>query len=169
MEYKKRLISHFILFVFTAFTLTSCWRVTVEDLEMAEMEKISNYLKDNPSLNFTIKESGLYYLETVTGTGPAPVNHDTAYIFYTAKLLDETVLETNADTDDTLIFPVGENYLIKGLEEGVTYMREGGKALFLLPSKLAYGSSGNYYTIGGYTPLLFDVELVRVKPGPGKK
>jgi FKBP-type peptidyl-prolyl cis-trans isomerase len=46
-------------------------------------------------------------------------------------------------------------------------MQEGGKASFLIPSKLAYGSSG-YYTIGGYTPLLYDVELLLVKPGPGK-
>jgi FKBP-type peptidyl-prolyl cis-trans isomerase len=41
-------------------------------------------------------------------------------------------------------------------------MREGGKALFLMPSKLAYGSAG-YYSIPGYTPLLFEVDLVKVK------
>ncbi|HBE43065.1 MAG TPA: hypothetical protein DDW27_18040 [Bacteroidales bacterium] len=48
-------------------------------------------------------------------------------------------------------------------------MRGGGKALFLVPSRLAYGPTGNYYTIPGFTPLLFNVELVRVKQGPGKK
>jgi FKBP-type peptidyl-prolyl cis-trans isomerase len=48
-------------------------------------------------------------------------------------------------------------------------MRAGGKALLLIPSKLAYGSTGDYYYVGGYTPLLIDVALVRVKPGSGKK
>jgi len=46
-------------------------------------------------------------------------------------------------------------------------MDEGGKATLLIPSKLAYGTSG-YYTIPGYTPLLYDVQLVKVIPGPGK-
>jgi FKBP-type peptidyl-prolyl cis-trans isomerase len=41
-------------------------------------------------------------------------------------------------------------------------MREGRKALFLMPSKLAYGSAG-YYGIPGYTPLLFEVVLVKAK------
>ena len=45
-------------------------------------------------------------------------------------------------------------------------MIEGGQAKFLVPSKLAYGSTGNYYgTIPPYTPLVFDVNLVRVKEG----
>ena len=57
--------------------------------------------------------------------------------------------------------------LIAGFDEGITYMKEGGKATFLIPSKLAYGTSG-YYTIPGYTPLLYDVQLVKVIPGPGK-
>jgi hypothetical protein len=43
-----------------------------------------------------------------------------------------------------------------------TYMREGGKALFLMPSKLAYRSAG-YYSIPGYTSLLFEVDLVKMK------
>ena len=44
-------------------------------------------------------------------------------------------------------------------------MKEGGKATILIPSSLAYGTQG-YYTIPGYTPLLYDVELVKVVAGP---
>ncbi len=62
---------------------------------------------------------------------------------------------------------VAEGYLIAGFDEGILYMKEGGKARFLIPSSLAYGPGG-YYTIPGYTPLLFDVELVKVAPGPSK-
>jgi hypothetical protein len=46
-------------------------------------------------------------------------------------------------------------------------MKEGGSATFLIPSKLAYGTQG-YYTIPGYTPLLYDVQLVKVIPGPSQ-
>jgi FKBP-type peptidyl-prolyl cis-trans isomerase len=37
----------------------------------------------------------------------------------------------------------------------------------LIPSALGYGSYG-YYSIPGYTPLLFTVQLLQVK-GPGSK
>jgi peptidylprolyl isomerase len=97
------------------------------------------------------------------------VSQDTVYLYYTVKLLDGTELYSNVDTDDTLKFVVNEGYVIKGLDEGITYMKEGGQSLLLIPSKLAYGASGDYYYIGGYTPLLFEIELLRVKQGSGSK
>ena len=135
--------------------------------EKEEAAKIENYLNSNKNLNFELKPSGLYYLEVEAGTGRTPVAHDTAYVKYTGKLLDGTVFDTNVGKVDSLIFPVAEGWLIYGFDEGITFMREGGKAMFLIPSKLAYGPSG-YYIIEGYTPLLYDIELVKVKPGPVK-
>ncbi|MGA2405559.1 MAG: FKBP-type peptidyl-prolyl cis-trans isomerase [Bacteroidales bacterium] len=137
--------------------------------EKAEKEEIQNFLNSNDTLNYELKPSGLYYLEVLTGTGRTPVMHDTAYIFFTGMFLNGNVFYTNVGTTDTLIFPVAEGFLIYGFDEGITYMKAGGKASLLVPSKLAFGSSGDYTgTIGGYTPLLYDVDLVRVKPGPGK-
>jgi FKBP-type peptidyl-prolyl cis-trans isomerase FkpA len=138
--------------------------------EKEESASIQDYLLRNSTLNFVLKPSGLYYLEVEAGAGPAPVTHDTAYIIYTAKFLNGTVFDTNIGTTktDTLIRPVNEGLLISGFDEGLTYMKEGGKATFLIPSILAYGSVGSYPYIQGYTPLLLDVELVKVKAGPGK-
>ena len=96
-----------------------------------------------------------------------PVAHDTAYIMYTGKFLDNSVFGTNIGTTDTLISPVDEGLLILGFDEGITYMAEGGKSTLLFPSDLGYGTYGSY-PISGYTPLLFEVELIRVVPGPGK-
>ena len=130
---------------------------------LADQEKleIQNYRNDNPTLSFQLKPSGLYYLDLIIGTGPVPVAHDTAYVQYTGKFLNGNVFDTNIGGAD-LVFPVVEGWLISGFDEGITYMREGGKAVFLMPSKLAYGSAG-YYSIPGYTPLLFEVNLVKVK------
>jgi len=47
-------------------------------------------------------------------------------------------------------------------------MREGGRALFLIPSKLVYGATG-VTSIPGYTPLLCYASLVRIKQGPEKR
>lgn len=134
-----------------------------------ETSKIEEYLASNSNLNFDLKTSGLYYLELEPGNGLPANAHDTAYVFYTVSLLNGTELDSNVGTVDTLIFPVNEGYLISGFDEGVTYMKVGGKAKFLVPSSLAYGTTGDYYgTIAGYTPLLFDVILSRVKQGPGE-
>lgn len=168
MKLKNKIMYYVIFPVSIIISLTSCLKSTKE-LEQEEAAKIQNYLIANPSLNFDLKESGLYYLEVETGTGLPANTHDTAYVLYTAKFLDGTELDSNVGTDDTLIFPVDEGYIISGFDEGVTYMREGGEALFLIPSKLAYGSTGDYYSIPGYTPLLFNVWLVRIKQGPGRK
>jgi FKBP-type peptidyl-prolyl cis-trans isomerase len=86
---------------------------------------------------------------------------------YTAKFLNGNIIDTNVGTSDTLIFPVAENYLIQGFDEAITYMKEEGKALLLIPSSLAYGTTG-YFSIPGYTPLLFEVYLTRIVKGPGK-
>jgi len=136
--------------------------------EKAESESISNYLNTNSADTFKLETSGLYYHEVLAGTGLAPVAHDTAYVLYTGKYLNGNIFDTNTNTGGKiLVFPVAEGFLIAGFDEGITYMKAGGKATFLIPSNLAYGSQG-YYSIAGYTPLLYEVELVKVAPGPAK-
>ena len=133
-----------------------------------EESTIQSYLNLNPSLVFEKQASGLYYLSERAGTGITPVLHDTAYIKYTGKFIDGTVFDSNVSIPDSLIIPVGEGWLIQGIDEGLTLMKKGGKALLLIPSSLAYGASG-YYIIAGYTPLLFEIELLKVKQGPGAR
>jgi FKBP-type peptidyl-prolyl cis-trans isomerase len=152
----------------TAILIVSLWSCDPsKKLEKEENAKIQEYLGNNSMLNFVHKTSGLYYLEVLAGTGIIPADHDTAYVKYTGKFLDGTVFDTNVGTTDTLIFPVNEGWIIAGIDEGVSYMASGGKAIFLVPSNLGFGASGNYF-INGYTPLLFDIELIKVKPGSTK-
>jgi FKBP-type peptidyl-prolyl cis-trans isomerase len=151
------------------FCLVSCKEDTKE-LEQKEANAIQSYLNHNPDINFELKESGLYYNEKNAGTGLPANSHDTAFVMYTMKKLDGTQLYTNVGTTDTLYMVVNEGSMIIGFNEGITYMKVGGNSTFLLPSKLAYGTTGNYDgTIRGYTPLVFDVFLARIKPGPGSK
>jgi len=139
------------------------------EFEEAEQLKIQEYLERNSSLNFEKKPSGLYYLEQVTGTGLLPVKFDTAYVRYTGKFLDGRIFDTNVTASKPLEVLIGSQGVIPGFGEGLSYMKQGGKSLFLIPSSLGYGTTGNYYGgIGGYTPLLFEVQLVLLKRGKGK-
>ena len=40
--------------------------------EKAETESIANYLSSNNTDTFKLETSGLYYMNVLTGTGPAP-------------------------------------------------------------------------------------------------
>lgn len=133
--------------------------------EKAERESIQNYLNSNSDLNFELKPSGLYYLEVLKGTGISPVVNDSAFVRYTLMYLDGTVLYSNLTEAKPYGFIIGEN--IYGFDEGVLLMAVGGKAKLLIPSKLAFGSQGSY-VIPGYTPILYDVELLNVIPYTGK-
>jgi FKBP-type peptidyl-prolyl cis-trans isomerase len=83
--------------------------------------------------------------------------------------MDYFVFSTNmVDTVPPYWFIVGKNGIINGLDEGVRYMKLWGKTRFLTPSNLAYGPAGLPPVIPGFIPLLWDVELVSVRPGPGK-
>jgi FKBP-type peptidyl-prolyl cis-trans isomerase FkpA len=164
---KNKISASLLLFcVIIIFTLVSC--DPTKKYEKEERSVIDHYLAQNPTLNFELKKSGLYFLDVTVGTGIVPKTSDTVYIKYTGKFLDGTVFDTNVGKSDTLVYPAFEGYLIYGFEEGVSFMKEGGKSLLLLPSSLAYGPSG-YGAINGYTPLLFDIELVKVKKGPNAK
>lgn len=152
-------------------TLVSC--NPSKKYEDEEKASIQNYLSQNSDKNFVLKPSGLYYLDVITGTGDIARKHDTAYVKYTGMFLDGTVYDSNSEIygiTDTLIFPVDEGWKITGFDEGITYMRVGGSATLLIPSSLAYGAAGFYPYIPGYSPLLLDIQLVKVKLGlgPGK-
>lgn len=167
MMKKNSITSILIISTVLAFTLISC-DPSKKYVEQEE-DQIQDYLKSNPNLSFEQKPSGLYYVTIQQGTGIIPVKHDTAYLKYTGRFLNGNIFDTNISETkvDTFIVPVDEGWLIQGFDEGLTYMKVGEKAQLLIPSKLAYGPTG-YMIIGGYTPLLFDLELIKVKRGSVK-
>lgn len=162
---KNSLISLLLLAALLIMSLGSC--DPGKKYEKNEEVIIQRYLGNNPNLSFELQPSGLYYLPVKVGTGIMPVKDDIAYIKYSGKLLDGTEFDTNIGKTDTLSFQIGSRWVIEGIEEGVTLMNVGGKAMFLIPSKLAWGPAG-YYMIYGYTPVLFDIELVKVTRASGK-
>ncbi len=166
MNRQLRTAGNILIITIIAMAFSSCFDRRAKELEKQEEETIQSYLQQSP-YTFEQKTSGLYYYEHVTGTGQALQAHDTAYVMYSLKFLNGYQLATTIGTTDTLIFPVLEGWTIPGFDEGVSYMKQGGESVLLIPSKLAYGYAGSYTgTIPGYTPLLFDIFLVKVKADP---
>jgi peptidylprolyl isomerase len=159
----KNVVNGVLILGFVMVLVSSC--DLTKKYEKEEKEEIRNYLNQHPELSFVLKESGLYYLDVTVGTGEQLVTKDTAFVIYTGYFLDGTKFDTNVG-GDLFAFPAGEGFVIPGFDEGVMYMREGGTAKFLVPSFLGYGNSGYY--MSAYTPLLFEVKLDSIAPGPGK-
>ena len=107
------------------------------------------------------KPSGLYILEHHTTNNVKAEYGDTISVYYTVT--DTTNLKLDSNTEGKPFeFILGDDGLIAGWTEGLSYMREGERMKILLPSKIAYGEAG-YGAIAPYTPLIFDLQLVKVK------
>ena len=136
--------------------------------EKQERSQIAAYIKTLGDTVYSKKTSGLYYIELRAGTGRMPVAKDTVFFRYTGMFVDRVVFDSNITASAPYGAVLGNYEIIPGLDEGFQYMKEGGKARFLLPSNLAYGAAGIWNIIPGYSPLLFEIELISVHPGPGK-
>lgn len=76
--------------------------------------------------------------------------------------------ETNTDPKgDTTLLEVsvggGGRPMIEGIQEGITYFGKGGKGKIIIPAFLGYGEQASG-PIPGFSNLIFDVEVVDVKP-----
>ena len=76
---------------------------------------------------------------------------------YRGTLIDGTEFDANND----ITFPL--NRVIPGWTEGMKLVGEGGKITLVIPSNLAYGERGPQ-TIGPNSTLVFDVDLLEVRP-----
>jgi peptidylprolyl isomerase len=106
--------------------------------------------------------SGLKYVEVKVGEGKLARKGDSVVVHYTGTFKDGKKFDSSRDRDEPFPFTLGKGQVIKGWDEGVAGMKEGGKRKLIIPSDLAYGPKGR----DGIPPdseLHFDVELLKVK------
>ena len=108
-----------------------------------------------------VTDSGLAYEVLKEGTGASPSATETVEVHYHGTLIDGTVFDSSVERGQTIEFPL--NRVIPGWTEGVQLMKEGAKYRFYIPYNLAYGAQGSPPKIPGYSALIFDVELFKVK------
>jgi peptidylprolyl isomerase len=108
-------------------------------------------------------DSGLKIYTEKEGTGKKPKKGDKVTIHYTGYLKDGTVFDSSVKRNRPFQTVIGGGKVIQGWDEGVLKMKEGGKAIFYIPSYLAYGERGAGGVIPPNTDLIFEVELLKVE------
>jgi FKBP-type peptidyl-prolyl cis-trans isomerase len=135
-------------------------QMKIDSAKKAEYFLRENYLKAH---NVTVKPTtdGLYYIEKVKGTGKQPIKGNKVRVLYTGTLLDGKQFDSSVDKNDPYEFTLGTGQVIKGWDEGIAMMKQGGKATLIIPSAIAFGDRVNG-EITPYSTLVFDVELLEV-------
>jgi FKBP-type peptidyl-prolyl cis-trans isomerase FkpA len=123
---------------------------------------ITDYLQQNNITNAKKTSTGLYYSVLQEGDGEVLVTGKKVYVHYLGKLLDGTKFDSSYDRGQPLDFAYNTGSMIKGFDEGVGFLKKGGKAILFIPSHLGYGDRGAG-TIPPFSVLIFEIELVNVE------
>ena len=119
-------------------------------------EDIQAYISEN-NLNAQKSSSGLYFVIDEEGTGEQPTQTDDVTVAYKGYYLNDSVF----DQSDANGISFNLQQVIAGWTEGITYFKENGNGMLLIPAHLGYGNN-NYQGIPGGSVLIFDISLISV-------
>lgn len=106
--------------------------------------------------------SGIQYKIITQGTGVKPILEDTIKVHYKGTTLDGQVFDDSYSRGEPIEFPLGG--LIEGWKQTLVLMPVGSKWQLFIPSDYAYGERGAGANIPGGATLLFELELLDIKP-----
>jgi FKBP-type peptidyl-prolyl cis-trans isomerase len=135
----------------------------IQDFGEYEKVVLKQYL-DSSKINVKPTESGLYHIIAKPGNGKSVAVGDTIILNYEGKFLNGKFFDSTIKRNEPFGFVYGQEWqVIKGLEEAIGLMTEGEKAIIIVPSELAFGTTGSSTgIIPPFTSIIFEVELVQV-------
>ncbi|HSH19616.1 MAG TPA: FKBP-type peptidyl-prolyl cis-trans isomerase [Draconibacterium sp.] len=150
--------------------VTSCLKIDNADVPTWEEEQLNldNYIKKliSEGNDVDTTDLGVYYVTFDEGTGEFPQTGDTLTVGYAGYFSDGYLFDSSAwhnPTDSTFTFVLGNPPMIKGWDDGMKVINKNARVQLIVPSDLAYGSSGGGI-IPPYKTLVFVVILKDIKP-----
>lgn len=136
-----------------------------EDVQAQNKLEIENYIKKDSSFkNIKSTSTGLHYQINKVGKGDSAYVGDTVLVHFTARLLNGKVLDSSQNRGEATELVLGKDSdVIKGLDEGIRLLKEGGNGKFLIPSHLGYGTQGITNVVPKNAVLSFEVELIEIR------
>ena len=146
-----------ILLIFTMI-MSSCSIETYSTKKYDANQEILSYIS-NESIDVMPKASGLVFIPTDNGNGDNPKLGDKVAFHYKGYYMNGEVFDSSYDKAYPLIVHLGNNSVIKGLEEALLMMNKGAKAKVIIPFYLAYNDR-EYAPVPPYSNLIFELELI---------
>lgn len=101
--------------------------------------------------------------ELIEGTGAEAKKGDEVTVHYVGVGYEsEEEFDSSWSRNEPFPFQLGSGSVIPGWEMGVEGMKVGGRRELIIPSELAYGSTGSPPAIGPNEALIFVVDLLEV-------
>lgn len=104
----------------------------------------------------------LQITDTLEGTGKAAIKGALLVCHYDGYLEDGTLFDSSRRHGRPFQFVIGSGRVIKGWDQGLMGMKEGGKRTLHVPSHLGYGEREKGL-IKPHSNLIFHVELLEVR------
>lgn len=140
--------------------------MTVRSEDQALRVFATDTLKLDPALLLPVEAApGTYYAKLQEGPGLAVENGKKVSYKYRGRFVDgRQFVAPNTANEIT----VGGGTDLKGVEAAIRTMKQGEKGVIFIPSGQAYGERGatnsqGVLVIPGYTPLIYDIEIVSIK------
>ncbi len=96
-----------------------------------------------------------------SGTGREAQNGNRVTVHYRGTLENGKQFDASYDRGEPFTFELGAGQVIKGWEDGIHGMKEGGKRRLTIPPSLGYGDQAQG-PIPANSTLIFEVELLKV-------
>lgn len=130
--------------------------------ERLSPEEIAYVEKTWPGTKKT--STGIRYIILQEGDGPSPKPGDRAGVLYVGRLLHGEKFDEQLDPKKPLVIRVARDEVIVGWDQTLQQMKLNEKRLVIIPGSLAYGSRGRAPTIPRDATLVFEMQLILVKP-----
>ena len=115
-------------------------------------------------ISLTILADEIEMLSDIPGEGPEIKNHYKIEVNYKGTFEDGTEFDSSYKRKKPLEFQIGLRQVIPGWELGLMGMKAGGKRIIKIPSSLAYGEKGVGNLIPPNSTLIFEIEILNIKP-----
>ena len=143
------------------------WSKQMEDKQKVVGEKnaadATKFLAENKKKDgVKTTATGLQYKVMKEGAGAQPKETDTVTVNYRGTLINGAEFDSSYKRGQPATFPV--NGVIKGWTEALQLMKPGSKYQLFIPADLAYGPRAVRPDITPNSALIFEVELLEVKP-----
>jgi FKBP-type peptidyl-prolyl cis-trans isomerase FkpA len=102
--------------------------------------------------------SGLQYIVHEKGNGDLALPGNRVSVHYYGMLMNGLMFDNSFKEGEPFQFILGQGAVIRGWDEGLTFLSQGAKASFFIPPDMGYGAAG-YGSIPGDADLYFYVEL----------